>query len=644
MTNASSLRSRLREALPYLFVAASVAVVALAGSGGAEAHSGRIAKAFTARTLVSTPHRIWAFAQDGHGLTWVSRSRNGTGCGMYVLTRRGGKPSIARLPARVCAQGLGGAQLGSGTVAWIKVFNDGHGAYGELQYDVWAITAGASAAAGSRPQLIEQDVLPCALPCDSSQLHPAIAGSGALLVYTTGTGAFPDVSFDEVKRIVSGHARPLLDTKGADIDALAVGGGAVEAVTRHLVVGDGCGCLGAPVWSPDGTKIGYLDGEFFNQSIAAFPPAAAVAVMNADGSGRHDLTPVNDAHNLSWSPDGKQIAYDTSNSGTIVVVNTDGSGSLQLGSAGGGRYDPSWSPDGSKIAFAYGGFGTLDTMNPDGSNVQVLAAFPEHLISDNGIAWSPDGSRIAFSLDGMLELVNADGSNPHPLGPAGDEPSWSPDGKQIVFHTRSGLSIIGADGSGLHQLTGGPDEHPSWSPDGKTIVFASERDDPYANAGELHDQTYPELYLVNTDGSNLRPLSFTKPSVLEHQASFYSATGRPLPSLPGLPALIGNIAAVGTVAAGVDQITLLDATTGRQLARVTVGKARGNFSVAGGDTHWVVFHRGRTISALNLTSHHVRRLTTAAANPLDLSVARRRVAWAENRHIHGRIRAVELPS
>ncbi|TML75514.1 MAG: hypothetical protein E6G12_09060 [Actinobacteria bacterium] len=94
---------------------------------------------------------------------------------------------------------------------------------------------------------------------------------------------------------------------------------------------------------------------------------------------------------------------------------------------------------------------------------------------------------------------------------------------------------------------------------------------------------------------------------------------------------------------GSDQITLFDASTGTQLAVVRVGSG-GHFSVDGGDTHWAVFHIGRTISALNVHSHKVIRLARAAADPLGLSVSGHRVAWVENIHRRGRVRALELPS
>jgi Tol biopolymer transport system component len=299
-------------------------------------------------------------------------------------------------------------------------------------------------------------------------------------------------------------------------------------------------------------------------------------------------------------------------------------------------------------------------MNADGTNVQELASFgpAPACLGEGGVAWSPDGTRIAFSLNGMLEVMNADGSNPHALTP-GDQPAWSPESSQIVFHvydysrTDSGLWVIGANGTGLRQLTQGPDDHPSWSPDGKTILFSSERDNPY-DAYYPGDSplTFPELYVVDPDGSNLRPLSFTKPAAFENQTTLYAANGSPLPSLPGVPTLAGNVAAVAnTTSSGADQITLFDATSGNQLAVVQVGTGQNPFTLAGADAHWIVFQAGTAISALNTSSHQIIRLHTAPGGLIDLSVAGRRVAWAENttdlqrpRQYHHRIRILELPN
>jgi WD40 repeat protein len=60
-------------------------------------------------------------------------------------------------------------------------------------------------------------------------------------------------------------------------------------------------------------------------------------------------------------------------------------------------------------------------------------------------------------------------------------PSWSPDGKQLVFTGYDGgisdLFVVNTDGSNLHRLTNDKyaDLQPSWSPDGKTIAFTTDR-------------------------------------------------------------------------------------------------------------------------------------------------------------------------
>jgi hypothetical protein len=267
------------------------------------------------------------------------------------------------------------------------------------------------------------------------------------------------------------------------------------------------------------------------------------------------------------------------------------------------------------------------------------------------MAWSPDGTRIAFSVVsggvGTLEVMNADGTNIHPLGrdTVGTEPSWSPDSGQIVFHDDSGLAEIGADGTNLRQLTDGPDEYPSWSPDGHGIVFGSDRNDPYANIHDAYPSAFPELYLVNSDGSNLHPLSFTKPAAFVQQLTLYAANGKRLPPLPGVPTLAGQIAAVGSTSpSDSHEITLFSAASGAQLAQIQIGAGRGRFALAGGTAQWIAFQLGRTIAALNTRTHQVIHLASAAANPVDLSLSGRRVAWAENINGRGRVRAVELPS
>ena len=96
-------------------------------------------------------------------------------------------------------------------------------------------------------------------------------------------------------------------------------------LTYNTVVDD------APTWSPDGTRIAFVsqweDGTF------------GIFIMNADGSNQRDVTPLSlsKSYNpgwwwsplrLSWSPDGKKIAFD--DSGQIFVVNVDGSGRQNL--------------------------------------------------------------------------------------------------------------------------------------------------------------------------------------------------------------------------------------------------------------------------------------------------------------------------
>jgi WD40 repeat protein len=139
--------------------------------------------------------------------------------------------------------------------------------------------------------------------------------------------------------------------------------------------------------------------------------------------------------------------------------------------------------------------------------------------------FSPDGTTILFDGPGSgaaeLWVVNADGTNPHPIiSTTGTEVTrtgltiqwstngaYSPDGTKIVYaSTQSGRSeiwVMSADGSGQTQLTfpdnaNAPDANdPSWSPDGSKIVFWSGFAREYGN-----------IYTMDADGSGRTQLTF----------------------------------------------------------------------------------------------------------------------------------------
>ena len=73
---------------------------------------------------------------------------------------------------------------------------------------------------------------------------------------------------------------------------------------------------GAGPWSPDGRKLLYYRNQ------------GGVWVMNADGSGKRNLTP-NNGFNApgSWSPNGRQVVFTTDRDGNneVYVMNADGS-------------------------------------------------------------------------------------------------------------------------------------------------------------------------------------------------------------------------------------------------------------------------------------------------------------------------------
>lgn len=218
-------------------------------------------------------------------------------------------------------------------------------------------------------------------------------------------------------------------------------------------------------------------GRILFSAIAPTASIASVYVMNADGSGRVNLTGHKGGDEPAWSPDGTMIAFVRDDG--IWVMNADGSAVTEI------RHDPTmvvewpvWSPDGRQIA-------DLET--------------PVCGLCSIGITWA-------------LNIMNSDGSKLRKLTDVASDgrPAWSRDGLTLVFGGRSddpptaanGLQSVRLDRSDRHQLTTGPDSYAAWAPDGRLAFLRSGTE--AADGTNLYS-----LFVSNADGSSPRqvPLS-----------------------------------------------------------------------------------------------------------------------------------------
>jgi len=156
-----------------------------------------------------------------------------------------------------------------------------------------------------------------------------------------------------------------------------------------------------------------------------------------------------------------------------------------------------------------GGNKEIWDMDYDGANQHQLTHLKSISLTPR---WSPDATRIAFTCyvpfrgvtsaqiciystdsDRLISFPRYRGSN--------SSPAWSPDGQQIAFMSSQNgdpeIYVVNTDGSKLKRLTfaAGVSTSPAFNPKtGQQIVFVSDR------AGD------PVLYLANADGTNVQRL------------------------------------------------------------------------------------------------------------------------------------------
>ncbi len=241
----------------------------------------------------------------------------------------------------------------------------------------------------------------------------------------------------------------------------------------------------APVWGPNRQRIAFLSNRDGNievyYAVASEDAPSVIRVTNS----------VFDESQISWSADGRRIAYtseDFDGRRTVQHVDLDTLAGEPVLFGSDGESDPAWSPTDNLIVFAKledGESSGIFLRDPSNVNIVQLTAGPHHFPT-----WSPDGKRIAYvstQNDGQQDIyvigVSALGPTTEPLRltqHSSDDyrPDWARDGSSIAFISdRSGnadVYTIAPNGSGLAMVTQNAVNELSvkWGPDG-SVVFPS---------------------------------------------------------------------------------------------------------------------------------------------------------------------------
>ena len=253
----------------------------------------------------------------------------------------------------------------------------------------------------------------------------------------------------------------------------------------------------APSFSPDGTRIAYLEANGDE-----FP---GIYIMNADGTGDRKLienvSPSSaTGSTLAWSADNSRLYYTkievrgANYYDDLFYYDLKEDREVRLTKELRAR-DPQPSPDGKKLVFVTNRMGmtrlaVLDIASErkklaEQKDVVFLTAESE--LQYEGPRFSPDGMKIAVSLwqpGGYKDIWILDTS-----GAKIDEvmhdraidgaPAWSPDGKVLYFTSdRTGIyNLFGWDVAtrDLYQITNvlGGAFSPAPSPDDRTLAFTS---------------------------------------------------------------------------------------------------------------------------------------------------------------------------
>ena len=246
---------------------------------------------------------------------------------------------------------------------------------------------------------------------------------------------------------------------------------------------------GGAVWSPDGKWIAFFGRIGDKHGLMIAKPDGFDVTVLASPEGSNSPLP-GTGNEVTWSPDGKQIAYISSVPDSRAV---EASGDPMVIT----RY--LYKPDAGEGMTRFNDNQRLHIFVVDVATKQIRQ-LTKGDTDEHSIDWSPDGKEIlyltnpdpnqdeffnydVFALkvsDSSVRRITATEFNEY-------DPLWSPDGKKILFRgTKRGLTdrettmedthvwVMNADGSERREIGAVIDNRqgsPHWGPDGNSIYF-----------------------------------------------------------------------------------------------------------------------------------------------------------------------------
>jgi dipeptidyl aminopeptidase/acylaminoacyl peptidase len=246
---------------------------------------------------------------------------------------------------------------------------------------------------------------------------------------------------------------------------------------------------GGPLFSPDGKWLAFAGKQGESSGLFVARPDGSDVTFLATWNGTNSPLP-GTGKEVTWSPDGKQLAFVSSTPGTEAA---EASGDPMVIT----RY--LYKPDAGEGMTHFNDNQRLHIFTVDVATKQVRQ-LTKGDTDEHSIDWSPDGKEILFAsnrepnqdeffnydifalqlVDNSIRRLTATEYNEY-------EPLWSPDGKHIVYRgTRRGVTdrettmedthvwVMNADGSDRREIGAVVDNRqgsPQWAPDGRSVYF-----------------------------------------------------------------------------------------------------------------------------------------------------------------------------